>query len=130
MPVNLEYIENSQELEAVVAGTGGANRLFVYTGTAVFSLKGTGSNWLCDTLTFEVGRSFTAAQFIKAVATASLASIANTATAVNAGWAVDRVEASRAGASGKIQLKLNLAVRDSDGFLNRASYEAHVLAKL
>ena len=129
MAVPLGFIENPQEMEVVVSGPGDINRLFIYTGTAVFDFKGAGGDWLRDTLTFEIGRSFTVAQFRSATATASLASISNVQHAVNAGWAVDRVEASRA-ASGKIQLRMNLAVRDVDGYVHRVAFEASVLAKL
>ncbi len=129
MPVHLIHIENPQEMEVIVSGPGDANRLFIYTGIAVFSFRGTGSRWLRDTLSFQIGRTFTAAQFKKAAATASLASIANNGHAVNAGWAVDRIEARRA-SSGRIEVTMNLAVRDSDGFLNRVAYEVNVLAKI
>ena len=130
MAVSLQWIENPQEMEIVVSGPAGANRLFVYTGIAVFSFKGIGGSWLRDTTAFEVGRSFTSTQFKKAVAIASLASISNVSHAVNAGWAVDRVEAKRSTGSGKTKLTAKLAVRDSDGYLNRIAYEVSVLAKL
>jgi hypothetical protein len=130
MAVTLSGIENPQGMEIVIGGPSGANRLFVYTGIAVFSFKGTGSNWRHDSISFEVGRVFTSTQFVKAVATASLASIANAQHAVNAGWAVDRVEAKRATGSGKTKLTIKLAVRDIDGYLYRLGYEVNVLAKL
>lgn len=120
-----------QMLEIVVSGPTGANRLFVYTGTAMFSFKGTGGSWRRDSISFEIGGpSFTSSQFRKAVATASLSSIANRGHAVNAGWAVNRVEATRSAGSGKTKLSIELAVRDSDGYLYRIAYEVNVLAKL
>jgi len=123
-------IENPQELEIVVNGPAGANRLFVYTGTAVFNSDGAiGSEWMRDTISFEIGRTFTSGQFKKAVATASLASIANEHEAVNAGWAIDRVSADIA-ASGKIKVTLNYAIRDVDGYLYRVGYKVNVLAQL
>jgi len=130
MAVNLEGIENPQEMEVVVGGPNDANRLFIYTGTAIFSLKGTGEDWLHDSISFEVGRAFTSTQFVKAVAAASLASISNLGHAVNAGWAVDRVETDRSSSSGKTKLTISLAVRDSDGYLHRLGYEVDVLARL
>lgn len=129
MAVNLQFIENPQKMEVGVNGPGDANKLFIYTGTAVFTFKGTGKEWLRDTLTFQIGDPFTTTQFKKAVATASLASISNTSHAVNAGWAVDKVEAKRA-SNGKIELTLKLAIRDIDGFLHRVAYEVNVLAKI
>ena len=130
MAVNLEYVENPQEMEVIVGGPSGANRLFIYTGTAVFSFKGTGGDWLRDSISFDVGRAFASTEFVKAVAVASLASISNQQHAVNAGWAVDRVEANRAAGSGKTTLTISLAVRDSDGYVQRLGYEVNVLAKL
>jgi hypothetical protein len=129
MAVNLDGIESAQEMEVVVNGPGDANRLFIYTGIAVFTFKGTGSNWRKDTLTFQVGRTFTTTQFKKAVATAALASISNADHAVNAGWAVDKVTARRA-SSGKVELVMDLAIRDVDGYIHRVGYEVNVLAKL
>lgn len=129
MAVDLEFIENPQEMEVGVNGPGDANRLFIYTGIAVFNFKGTGKEWLRDTLTFQLGRTFTSAQFRNVVVTASLASISNKSHAVNAGWAVDKVEAKRA-SNGKIELTMNLAIRDVDGYLHRVAYEVNVLAKI
>lgn len=129
MAVNLYNIENPQEMEVGVNGPGDTNRLFIYTGIAVFDFKGTGGGWLRDTLTFQIGRTFTSTQFKKAMATASLASISNKNHAVNAGWAVDKVEAKRA-MNGKIELTMNLAIRDVDGYLHRVAYEVNVLTKI
>jgi hypothetical protein len=129
MAVNLDGIESAQEMEVVVNGPGDANRLFIYTGIAVFNFKGTGSGWRKDTLTFQVGRTFTTTQFKKAVATAALASISNVEHAVNAGWAVDKVAARRA-STGKVELAMDLAIRDVDGYIHRVGYEVNVLAKL
>lgn len=123
-------IENPQELEVVANGPAGANRLFVYTGTAVFNSQGAiGSEWMRDTISFEIGRTFASGQFKKAVAIASLASIANENHAVNAGWAIDRVSVELA-SSGKIKTTLNYAIRDVDGYLYRVGYKANVLAQL
>ncbi|MBU7028979.1 MAG: hypothetical protein HXS48_18740 [Theionarchaea archaeon] len=129
MALSPEYIENEQDLEVVVRGPGDTNRLFIYTGTAVFNFRGTGGSWKRDSISFEVGRSFTSSQFRKAIATASLASISNDGTAANAGWAVDRVDVKRS-SSGKMRITAKLAVRDSDGYLQRMAYEVNVLAHL
>jgi len=129
MAVNLYQVDNPQEMEVGVNGPKDANRLFIYTGMAVFDFKGTGGSWLRDSLTFQIGRAFTLTQYKQAVATASLASISNKDNAVNAGWAVDRVEAKRA-SNGKIELTMNLAIRDSDGYIHRIAYEVSVLAKI
>jgi hypothetical protein len=129
MAINLDFIENPQDMEVVVSGPGDANRLFICTGIVVFNFKGSGGSWRHDTLTFQIGRTFTSSQFRKVVAAASLASISNNDHAVNAGWAVDRVEAKRA-SNGKTEVKMNLAIRDVDGYVHRVAYEVNVLAKL
>lgn len=61
--------------------------------------------------------------------TTSLASISNRHHAVNAGWAVDKVDAKRA-SNGKIKVILNYAIRDIDGYLYRVGYKVNVLAQL
>jgi hypothetical protein len=129
--LEFSYIENPQELEVVVSNAGGANRMFIYTGTAVFSSRGgVGANWLRGPISFEVGRTFTPTQFVKAVATAPLASISNLHHAVNAGWAIDRVEAYRDSNSGKTRIKMDYAIRDIDSYLHRVAYKLTVQAKL
>lgn len=130
MAVALHHIETPQQMEVDVSGPADANKLFIFTGIAVFTFKGTGQAWKGDTLTFEVGPQFTANQFKSAVVTASLASIANAGHAINAGWSVNSAEAVRSSSSGKTKLTFNLAVRDSDGYLYRIGYEACVLVDL
>lgn len=130
MVVQLEDIDNPEEMEIVVNGPNGANRLFIYTGTAEFNFRGTGDKWAHDSLSFEVGRHFEPTQIQKAIAVASLASISNWGNAVNAGWAVDVVDACWNCESGRIRVTAQLAIRDSDGFLQRIAYEVKVLAKL
>ena len=72
---------------------------------------------------------FQPGQFIKASASGALASVRNEHTAVNAGWACDRMRASR-GSNGKTHVEADLAVSDSDGYLLRIAYEVQVLARL
>jgi hypothetical protein len=129
MAVTLEAVASPQELIVDVNGPDDANRLFIYTGIAVFTFKGTGGQWRRDRLSFKVGRSFTAGQFKKAIASGSLNSISNAHHAVDAGWAVDQVSAARA-PDGKTMLTLELAIRDVDGYLQRVGYEVLVLAKM
>ena len=125
------WIENPQELEVEIAGPGVINRMYIYTGIAVFHSRGAiGSNWLRNSISFEVGRSFTSTQFKKAIAIASLASISNVSHAVNAGWAVDKVVTGRSAITGKTKVTLNFAIRDIDGYLHRIAYRVTVLAKL
>lgn len=124
------FVDNAQELEAVVSGPSGANRLFIYTGVAGFAFKGTSGSWLRDFIDFELGRVFSPGQVLRVVATGSLNSIRNDQTAVNAGWAVDRLIARWDSVEQRIKLRADLAVSDIDGYLLRMGYQVSVLAKL
>jgi hypothetical protein len=130
MAVGLIKIENAQEMEVGVSGPNGANRMYIYTGTAVLSFKGTGGSWKRDSISFKVGRAFGQGEFHKGVATASLASIKNENHAVNSGWAVDSADADWDDESGKTVFTAELAVRDSDGYLLRIGYQVTVLARV
>ncbi len=71
MPIKITNIENPQQIEAVVNGPDGANRLFIVTGIApanVSIFNGTRT----DTFTFLIGPTLTRRQFVRAIATASL----------------------------------------------------------
>lgn len=128
--VTLEQIANPQEMRVSVSGPGGANTLIIFTGTAVFTFKGTGSSVERDTLSFTVGPAFPIGQLRSAVATASLASISNSGPAVDALWAVDSVSAVIDVYAGRVRVTADLAVRDIDGFLLRMAYQVNVLAAL
>jgi hypothetical protein len=123
-------IENAQEMEVWVSGPSGANRLFIYTGVAIFVFKGTSGNWLRDYIDFELGRVFAPGQVRDVLATGSLNSIKNLNTAVNAGWAVDRLTARWDATEQRIKLRADLAVSDIDGYLLRMGYQVTVLAKI
>ncbi|HUX07335.1 MAG TPA: hypothetical protein VMX35_08485 [Acidobacteriota bacterium] len=130
MTIKLDGLENHQELEVAVSGPEGADRLFIYTGIAVLNFKGESvHHWKRDTITFLVGRNFGAGQFRRATASAALASIYNDNVSNDAGWAVDSVDADWDDESKKVQVKADLAVRDTDGYIYRISYEVFVLAR-
>lgn len=130
MTIRLDRLENPQELEVAVSGPDGADRLFIYTGIAVFKFKGESeSHWKEDTITFLVGRNFGAGQFRRATASAALASIYNDNVSHDAGWSVNSVDADWDDESKKVQVKADLAVRDTDGYIYRISYEVFVLAR-
>ena len=131
MAVSLDNIDNPQEMEVVVSGPGKANRLFIFTGTAVFTFKGTSNDWSRNTISFLIpDHKFSPGQFLRGIATASLASISNNSVAQNAGWAVDSVDADWDDESGLIEVRAKLAARDTDGFINRMAYQVTVLAAL
>lgn len=128
--IPLLTLDNQQEMEVVVSGPGTANRLFIYTGVAIFEFKGTGGGWRRDFIDFELGRVFAAGQVRDVLATGSLNSIKNDHTAVDAGWAVDRLTARWDPTEQRIKLRADIAVRDSDGYIQRMGYQVTVLARL
>lgn len=131
MAVELDRIENFQEMEVFVSGPCDSNRLYIFTGTAVFSFKGTGPKVLRDEISFNIpGKSFLDGQVRKVVVTAGLSSIFNDGPANNAGWAIDSVEAGYEKKSNQIKVSAKLAVRDSDGYLLRFGFQATVLAAI
>jgi hypothetical protein len=106
------------------------NRLFSYTGVAIFSFKGTSGNWLHDYIDFELGRVFAPGQVRDVLATGSLNRIKNLHTANYAGWAVDRLTARWDATEQRIKLRADLAVSDIDGYLLRMGYQVTVLARI
>jgi hypothetical protein len=131
MAVNLEGIANEQQIDVRVSGPGNANRLFIIDGTAAFTLTpGPGQNSVSDTLSFTVGPTLQTGQFIRAIATGSLASIANEGLANNAQWAVDQVDADFDDESGRVVVTANLVVADTDGFLQRMGFQVNILAQV
>jgi hypothetical protein len=130
MPITPVSVDNLQELEAVITGPAGANRLFIYTGVAIFSFVGTGAAFRRDFIDFEIGRVFSPGQVQDVLATGSLNSIRNENAAVNAGWAVDRVAARWDPTDQRIRIRADLAVSDIDGTLFRMGFQATVRARL
>ncbi len=130
-------IENPQSIEVHVSGPDGANRLFVYTGTAVFLLEGPEYGWKADILKFVPlempggsKRVFTRRQIHKAVATASLSAIYNPGNTASAGWAIDQVDADWDDETGHVWIETKLAVNGEKAAMVRISYQVMVLAQL
>lgn len=100
--------------------------LVFLTGTAVRHWRGTGSAWIRDELWIPIGPYWRRIDSVAPIA--ALGAIANDSTAVDAGWATDGTR--WANYNGRIVLIVNVAVRDSDGWLFRASYQATALGVL
>jgi hypothetical protein len=106
----------------------------IASGVAVFVFRGVGNDFVKSTVIIPTGviiDSPSFANFRGASVTGALASIANDGPANNAGWAVDSVEPFVAGGQlppdGEFKIVAHLAVRDTDGFLLRIAYQAHIL---
>lgn len=100
--------------------------LVYLTGTAGCDFRGTGSNWRRDQVYILAGPSWRRIDNVAPVA--SLAAVANDGTAVNEGYAADNV--NWAVYNNRVLLVVSLAVRDSDGFTIRVSYQATALGQI
>jgi hypothetical protein len=105
----------------------GQNRDLVFqSGYAVFNLKGTGQTWHGDQVWILTDAVWTPTPAVDA--TASLASISNEHTAVDAGWATDALNTALY--NNRILLQVDLAIRDIDGWLHRVAYHVTAVGKL
>jgi hypothetical protein len=133
----LVKIENPQSIEAVVSGPNGADRLFIYTGTAVFSSEGPEYGWKADTLSFvppempgNVKRVFSRKQIHKAIATASLSAIFSPGNTGYAGWAIDSADADWDDETGNVWLIIKMGVNGEKAAIVRVAYTVTILAEL
>lgn len=100
--------------------------LVFYSGTVGVEWQGGTSSWSRDELTIHLPGSEFLVDVVDVTPTAGLAAISNGGYSVNAGWAVD--QCTWVPASDGINLKVALAVSDTDGRLLRVSYFAAVTA--
>jgi hypothetical protein len=146
----VEGIENPLALHVRVdpVVNQGANLLCVYTGTVILGkITGAGfegptsSDWSRGLVKFIVptdGRIWTSRRdfafketFLHAgTVVVSLASVFNKGVANNAGWAVDGADLQVLDIqSAGLRIEAKLAVRDSDGFIHRLSYQVTALGQ-
>ncbi|WP_287127842.1 hypothetical protein [Candidatus Cyanaurora vandensis] len=133
----LVRIENPQSIEAQVSGPGGADRLFIYTGVAVFNSEGPEFGWKADTLVFvplempgQIKRVFTRRQVHKAIASAALAGIYNPGNTGYAGWAVDCADADWDDETGNIVVVIKMGINGEKAAILRLTYNITVLAEM
>jgi hypothetical protein len=142
--VGPDSIDHPQTVEVPLApsAANAANIMCIYTGTAVGTIQGqTPADWLRTHLYVEIptgGRVWTPSpipsgftRFLAGAATAAPASLFNQGPANNAGWAVDAawVQVDPRGVAGVMFLGTHVAVRDSDGFLFRISYQVTAIGR-
>jgi hypothetical protein len=105
----------------------GQNRDLVFqSGFALLNFKGTGSAWRRDELFILTDAVWQGTPTIEGVA--ALASISNSHEAVDAGWATDAVNFAMW--DSRILIRVNLAVSDIDGNLNRVAYHCTAVGTL
>ena len=112
-----------------------------YAGYALFGFRGVGPDWLRDDLFFILNQPQVPPgpppvpsnwqRVDGVVPVISLATIANDGGANDAGWAIDdcrwRVVPSAFGGLSNIELRGQVAARDTDGYILRLAYYATVI---
>lgn len=94
------------------------------TGVVLFGFNGNSTDWRHDTLDWEIGPQWNRIDGVAPMA--AFGSIRNDGNAVNAGWAVDQVT-WEGEVNDTVRLRAILAVRDTDGFIQRLTYTATVI---
>ncbi len=104
-------VRNLQQIEAVVAGPDGANRIFMVTGQFEVVLSANSSQQ-DETFTLLVGPVFTRQQFLRAICTASLAktSLRVQRPPFDFSWEVTATDADQDDESGQVELRIDVSV--------------------
>jgi len=137
MPISPNIV-NPQDMEIVVSGPDGANRLYIFSGMAQFYLadySGSSSGWpVRDTVTFLVGPTFSAGQVHKAIAVGAVSGVAGPGpaaaggTSYQLGVSVDSIDADWDDDSGHVRVTAGLAVWGNSEVLQGLGFQATVLA--
>jgi hypothetical protein len=128
-------LTNMQEMEVMVNGPDGANRLFIYSGMAEVELCGglPHPRWSLEIVCFDVGRKYDCAAgegVIKVVATASLAGGRTDGVASFAGWQIFGAAGEYDQSDCRVRVNIAAGARDTQAFLEQISFHLHVLAKV
>jgi len=126
MSIHLEGLEDQQTMTLIVKDENAFEvNLAISTGIALCFFRGnSGSTFLQDFLDISTGSlAVDSTRFIRAVASAWPASLANDGPANNAGWAVNGVSVLNQGQT----VRVSLAVRDTDGWILRVGYRMDAL---
>jgi len=125
--------EHQQQIEVVVSGPDGANRLFILTGIAPVFLQASNNVPQRDTFTFLVGPTLTRRQFIRATATASIVRFNFFGTGPGStNGNIDFVETDWDDESGQAEVRVEVVVLANTFTveLTGLGYQATVLAEL
>lgn len=137
-------VRDKQSMEIGVHGPDGANRMFITTGKLSVNLSAadntaTGSgSFRNETFTALIDPPFSTGQFRRAVATASLATISDfdnePAERDGASWSVQEAQADFDDESGKVELRVGLAVnargKNSSASIAEVAFQVTTLAKV
>jgi hypothetical protein len=128
MSVFLISVVNQKAFDLGVNGPDDIKTLVIATGVAQFAFRGVGNDFVRDSVEIPTGVFIEdPSTFRGASAIASLAAIANDGVSNNAGWAVDSVDAPDPAPAGEYKIIAHLAVRDTDGWVLRVSYQVNMM---
>lgn len=128
-------LTNMQEMEVIVDGPDGANRLFIYSGMAEVELCGglPHPRWSLEIVCFDVGRKYDCAageEVVKVVATASLAGGRTDGVASFAGWQIFGAAGEYDNSDCRVRVNIAAGARDTQAFLEQISFHVNVLARV
>ena len=128
-------LTNMQEMEDIVDGPDGANRLFIYSGMADVELCGglPHPRWSLEIVCFDVGRKYDCAageEVVKVVATASLAGGRTDGVASFAGWQIFGAAGEYDNSDCRVRVNIAAGARDTQAFLEQISFHVNVLARV
>lgn len=140
MAIKIAQIENLQQLDVLVAGPDDANHLFIIDGQfdASLTIAGQGTSFASGKEIFSVlvGPKLTNRQFVRAIATASIAKpqISNIKTGGFAGWNIIDTDADWDDESGQIELRIEAQVdctgANQNVTINSFAFHVTILAAL
>ena len=140
MAIKIAEVQNLQQMDVLVAGPDDANHLFIINGQfdTTLAVGSQGSNFATAKETFSVliGSRLTNRQFVRAIATASIAKsqIANMAAGGFATWNIIDVDADWDDESGQVELRIEAQVScsgsNTSASINGFAFHVTVLAAL
>lgn len=128
-------LTNMQDMEVIVNGPDGANRLFIYSGMAEVELCGglPHPRWSLEIICFDIGRSYdieNGEEVINIVTTASFAGGRTDGVASFAGWQIFGAAGELDKEDCRIRMNIAAGARDTQAFLEQISFHVNVLAKV
>lgn len=140
MAIKIPQILNLQQLDVLIAGPDDANHLFIIDGQfdATLTIAGQGTSFASGKETFSVllGPKLTNRQFVRAIATASIAKsqIGNIKTGGVAAWNILDADADWDDESGQVELRIEAQVdcvgANQNVTINGFAFHVTILAAL
>ena len=130
-------LEHPQQIEAVVSGPDGANRLFICTGYAP-TVGGASPSEARETFVFHIGPTLTRQQMIRAIATASIVqfqiwAVGGTNALPQSQWRVVSADADWDDEDGRVQARIELAALGTTNvhaYIGKTAYQVTILAEI